>query len=157
MSKVYKSGVMFACLVVLAFPSIGGAYTTGEDNRVALQEVTSELQVCSAYYAVAAQCFNQQQPELSDRYEKSSHRLESLARRGKLSLGVSDSAFTTQSVILLSMLVSATHDTCTNLQMLLVHYANFCQRLERNVDARVKEWARCARNGQKDCGGPELP
>jgi hypothetical protein len=154
---VYRSGVMFACLAVLAFPSVGGAYTTGEDNRVALQEVTSELQVCSAYYAVEAQCFNQEEPKLSDKYAKSSRRLESLARRGKLSLGVSDSAFTTQSVILLSMLVSATHDTCTNLPVLLAHYANFCQRLERDVDARIKEWVRCARNGQKDCGGPELP
>ena len=95
-----KSGAMFACLAVLAFPSIGGAYTTGEDNRAALQEVTSELQVCSVYYAVEAQCFNQQEEtELSDRYAKSSRRLESLARKGKRSLGVSDSAFTTQSII----------------------------------------------------------
>ena len=155
---MHKSGAMLACLAVLAFPSIGGAYTTGEDNRAALQEVTSELQVCSAYYAVEAQCFNQQEEtELSDRYAKSSRRLESLARKGKLSLGVSDSVFTAQSIIILSVLVSATHDTCTNLQVLLAHYANFCQRLERNVDTRLKEWASCTRNGQKDCGGPELP
>ena len=152
-----KSGAMFACLAMLAFPSVEGAYANGEDNRAALQEVTSELQVCSAYYAVEAQCFNQQEPRLSDRYAKSSRRLESVARKGKLLLGVSGSAFTTQSLILFSVLVSATHDTCTNLQVLLVHYATFCQRLERSVDARLKEWVRCARNGQTDCGEPELP
>jgi hypothetical protein len=84
---VRKSGAIFACLAMLAFSSIGRASTTGEDKRAVLQEVTSELQVCSAYYAVVARCFNQQEPELSDRYAKSSRGLASLARRGKLSLG----------------------------------------------------------------------
>jgi hypothetical protein len=144
------------CCAALAFSSAQYAYSeTDEAAVVAFQEVTSELQVCSAYYDVASRCLASGDPRLSARYAKSSIRLESLAHKGKLY--VSDNGFNAQSILFFSVLMSTTDNSCGNLPVLIERYESFCRRLEGGVDARFKEWVKCVHNGQNDCGGPELP
>jgi hypothetical protein len=147
-----KGAAVLVCLAALAVPSVDHAFAAGaEDALVALRAVTSELQVCAAYYAIASRCSTQRQPKLSDRFAKSSTRLQGLARRGKQA--VSDSTFNAQSILLLSVLLSATDNDCENLSVLTDSYEKFCSRLDGNFDARFNEWVKCARNNQSDCGG----
>ena len=149
---------LFACLLAVTFPSVECAHAQPDDDTLtAIQEVTSELKVCSAYYGIAARCLIRQEPQVSHSYAKSSAYLENLARKGELSRDVSSNTFKVQSRIFSSVLLSAAHNSCENLPLLTTPYGTFCQRLERDVDARVKEWVECAREDQIECGGPELP
>jgi hypothetical protein len=146
----------FALPHSLTFTSLGCAFAAADEaGLIALRAITSELQACSAYDAVASRCLIGQARKLSDRYAKSATRLESLARKG--AVDVSDRAFNAQNVLFLSVLMGATDNSCENLSVLTEAFERFCHRIDSNLDARIKEWIKCAHNNQNDCGGPELP
>jgi hypothetical protein len=148
--------VLFSSLIVstaLARPASDSSFS---DENAVMREVSSELQICSAYDAVMSRCMGQQEPRVSVGYDKSATNLERLARDNKYSLGQSPEAYGVQSEIYRDAMLKATSN-CANLAILEQRYATFCQRLEVNVDGRVREWTSCVRGNEKSCGGPGVP
>jgi hypothetical protein len=141
---------VLVCSTALTFTSLEYAFAAADEaGLIALRAITGELQACSAYYAVASRCLIGQAPKLSDGYAKSASRLESLARKG--AGDVSDRAFNAQNVLFLSVLMGATNNSCENLSILTEAFERFCHRIDSNLDARIKEWIKCAHNNQDDC------
>ena len=130
---------------------------TDVDMKWALGEVASEMQVCGDYFSVAARCFKPQRPDLATTYQVASDRIMSSAISGQRAAGMSDKAIVAQSLAYTETMMKAMNGNCSNVQVLLNRYMNFCQQLDRDSGPRLKEWIACIHARQLSCGGPGLP
>lgn len=65
--------------------------------------------------------------------------------------GVSDKAIVAQSLAYTELMMKAMNGNCSNIQVLLNKYMNFCLQLDHDADPRLKEWIACvhARRGSR--------
>jgi hypothetical protein len=54
-------------------------------------------------------------------------------------------------------MMKAMNGNCSNIQVLLNRYMNFCLQLDHDSTPRLKEWIACVHARQQSCGGPGLP
>ena len=66
-------------------------------------------------------------------------------------------AFVAQDAYYTKAMMGEMNGNCSNIQVLLNKYSDFCQQLSRDADPRLKAWIACLRAGQQTCGGPGLP
>src|SRR5262249_44867025 len=105
-----------------------------------------------------AACIAPQEPKLAGDYEKKGKTVGDLSFTLLKNLGVSEDAFDAQYKIYTNSMLNAMQKNCTNIAVLLQRYMNFCQRLSRDADPRLKEWVECYQTGrQRSCGSPGLP
>ena len=144
--------VMAVCLSVNA-----AAAQTDVDMKWALGEVASEMQVCGDYFSVAARCLKPQRPNLATTYQVASDRIMLSAISGQRAAGMSDKAIVAQSLAYTELMMKAMNGNCSNIQVLLNRYMNFCLQLDHDSTPRLKEWIACVHARQQSCGGPGLP
>jgi hypothetical protein len=154
---IMRTGALSTLALTLWLTSAAAAQTNDEIMMWALGEVGGELQVCSAYFGVCSHCIKAQRPDLAITYQQAADRTAALALSSQRGAGVSDKAFLAQDAYYTKTMMGAMNENCSNIQVLLNKYSNFCQQLSRDADPRLKAWIACIRAGQQTCGGPGLP
>jgi hypothetical protein len=144
-------------LVAVCLSVTAATAQTDEDMKGALGEVAGEMQVCGDYFSVISRCIKPQRPDLATTYQVASDRIMLLAIAGQQAVGVSEKAIVAQSLAYTEAMMKAMNGNCSNIQVLLNRYMNFCQQLSQDADPRVKKWIACIHAGQQTCGGPGLP
>jgi hypothetical protein len=137
--------------------SVTAAAQTDEDMKSALGEVAGEMQVCGDYFGVVSRCLKPQRPDLAATYQVASDRIMLSAISGQQAAGVSDKAIVAQSLAYTELMMKAMNGNCSNIQVLLSRYMNFCQQLDSDSTPRLKEWIACIHARQQSCAGPGLP
>jgi hypothetical protein len=145
---------MAVCLSVVAATA---QTDIDEDMKSALGEVAGEMQLCGDYFSVVSRCLKRQKPELAATYQVASDRIMLSAISGQQAAGVSDKAIVAQSLASTELMMKAMNGNCSNIQVLLNKYMNFCLQLDHDADPRLKEWIACIYARRQSCGGPGLP
>ncbi len=146
--------LMAVCLSVIAATA---QTDTDEDMKSALGEVAGEMQLCGDYFSVVSRCLKPQKPDLAATYQVTSDRTMISAISGQQAAGVSDKANVAQSLAYTELMMKAMNGNCSNIQVLLNKYMNFCLQLDHDSTQRLKEWIACIHTRQQSCGGPGLP
>jgi|SRR5580704_1287711 hypothetical protein len=144
--------LMAACLSVTVATA-----QTDEDTKWARGEIAGEMQVCGDYFGVVSRCLKSQRPDLAATYQVASDRIMLSAIPGLQAAGVSDKAIVAQSLAYTELMMKAMNGNCSNIQVLLNRYMNFCLQLDHDSTPRLKEWIACVHARQQSCGGPGLP
>lgn len=141
-------------ILVLGLSAGAATAQTKEVMKLALGEVASELQQCSAYYLIASSCIASQEPDLAGTFRGLADKASDLAITGLRATGMSDEAYIARSSLVTGEMMNSMSRSCTNIAILVKKYANFCQRLSRGTDWRIHEWVECAQASNRTCGAP---
>ena len=98
----------FAVTLLALYLSVGAAAAQTNQQMIwAMGEVGEELQVCSIYFTVVAGCLQQQEPDISKKYQQGAERLGLLGATSKQSAGVSKEAYLAFSDVLFKAMMKS--------------------------------------------------
>ena len=137
-------------------PGVAGA-SRDTLTRNAVGELSGELHACSVYFGVVSRCVKPQKPDVATTYRRASNKIGELALSGARTAGLSNEAFVAQETYFNKAMMKAMNENCSNIQVLLNKYLEFCEQLNKDADPRLKEWIACLRAGQQTCGGLLVP
>jgi hypothetical protein len=136
----------FAVTLLALYLSVGAAAAQTNQQMIwAMGEVGEELQVCSIYFTVVAGCLQQQEPDISKKYQQGAERLGLLGATSKQSAGVSKEAYLAFSDVLFKAMMNPMGGNCTNIAVLLNKYMDFCVQISQDADPRLRTWTARAR------------
>jgi hypothetical protein len=149
MMRINKTLVLFAvsaCIVV----ATAHAQSTKDDKDWATNELSSEMTECGQYFLVSWACFKDFPSTRAEAAAKvnraASDQISELALRVGKSIGMSEQAVAARARLANDTLNKEINNNCANLSILQERYANFCKKLSRRPDERLKELVQCSVN-----------
>ncbi len=108
-----------------------------------MNEFSSELLECAAYFFVSAQCIENhpdpRAPKLASDYRSAAEKLTGIAITTGRSVGISDDAFAARTRLTFAQQMKSINNNCINVSVLLDRYSDFCMHLSRTPDQRLDE------------------